>query len=622
MTIVSSLFMIMMLICSFCGYMMLAWKVIGLQKEFIPGVVFSAVACIIYVCGLFGMLFAGSIAVMLAGLFAFGVILVDSLKKESGFRLPFSLFGFFWSIGCLFFFFLLIKSKLTHYDNFSHWAIVVKQMLSTNAFPTAESNLVDFKNYPLGISSFLYYVCRFAGHNQSIMIIAQGMLIFSCFYAMFGIVSEKKRFLLYAFLGLGCASLSFFNITIRINNLLVDFLLPIYTLAIISIVHQYRADARRACIGVLPMAGLLTITKSTGIIFAAIGLIFLVYNVFVYYKNTSRWRMLILSLITSFASILPYLGWTWHMEKALSNVKNKFDLQNMPTEKTVEQIREITSLFFRSSIDISTRPALGILVFHLIAIGGIIFNVLFLKKKWNLWKSLVTLDIVLILYYIGILGLYIFSMPLNEALQLAGFERYASSIVVLFAGGLVLTATLDIESSFYYKIGEVPDEQAFRSVTNKERYQKGVLACMAIAVTLLVSEYNGIDTIAKGYETTLPYRIQAITGDRWYNNGKEDDSRYLFYASDKDAQVTDFYMQYIGKYFLYAPNVDGICLFYEDNMDNLLSRYNYLIVVESDANERNLLRKHYGITGQEGIYKVVRTNGKIVLVFEGKGRKR
>ena len=522
----------------------------------------------------------------------------------------------------MFFFFLLLKSKFTHYDNFSHWAIVVKQMLSTNAFPTAESNLIDFKNYPLGISSFLYYVCRFAGHDQSVMILAQGMLIFSCFYSIFGIISEKKRFLLYALLGLGCASLSFFNITIRINNLLVDFLLPIYTLAIISIVHQYRTDSWRACIGVFPMAGLLTITKSTGIIFAAIGLIFLFYNVFVYHKNTSRWKMLILSLITSFASILPYWGWSWHMKKALSNVENKFDLQNMPTQKTVEQIREITSLFFRSSVDISTRPALGILVFNLIAIGAIIFNVIFLKKKWKLWRSLIVLDIVVILYYIGILGLYIFSMPLDEALSLAGFERYASSIVVLFAGGLVLTATLDAENSFYYKVGDVPHEQSFRTVANKERYQKGVLACMAIAFTLLISEYNGIASISMGYETTLPYKIQAITGDRWYSNGKEDDNRYLFYASDNDSQVTNFYMQYIGRYFLYAPKVDGICLFYEDNMDNLLSRYDYLIVVESDTNECYLLRKHYDITGQEGIYKVVTSNGHITLVFEGNERKR
>jgi hypothetical protein len=598
------------------GYMLLVKKSIGLRLEFVPGFTFSFVACIIYFCGLFGWLLAGSITLLVIGLIIFIVFMTMRIKKESKVQLSFSLFGVFWSVGCLFFFFLLLRGKLTHYDNFSHWAIVVKQMLSTNAFPTAGSTLIDFKNYPLGISSFLYYVCRFAGNYQSIMILAQGILIFSCFYTMFGIISEKKRFLLYAFLGLGCASLSIFNITIRINNLLVDFLLPIYTLAIFAIAYQYRRDPRRALIGVLPLVGLLTIIKSTGIIFAAIGLIYLFYMVITNCKE-SRFRVLVMSFITLIVTILPYLGWEWHMRTAFREVDNKFDLQNMPIEKTTDQIQEITSLFIRSSIDLSTRPAMGILAFNLLAIGAVLINAFVLRKRWKLWKSLIALNVVLLFYYMGIWGLYIFSMPLDEALWLAGFERYASSNVVLFAGSLVLTAAVDMENSFYYKIGQVPQEQAFRSIANKDRYQKGVIICMAIAITLLLSEYNGISSIIKDYESTLPYKIQVITGDRWYKNGKEDENKYLFYASDRESQVTNFYMQYVARYFLYTSKVDGICLFYEDNMNNLLSSYDYLVVVESDFNERYLLRKHYNVTGQEGIYKVINKDGQISLIFEG-----
>lgn len=617
MTIIFNLFLTLLLIGSFVGYMILAQKIIGLRKEFVPGFVFSSVACIIYFCGLLGILFAGSIIVMVSGLAIFFILFIRRLKEKSGFRLSFSFFDFFWIVGCLFFFSLLLRSQLIHYDNFSHWAIVVKQMLSTHAFPTIESHLIDFKNYPLGISSFIYYVCRFAGNDQFIMTTAQGMLIFSCFYAMFGIISEKKRFLLYAFLGLGLAFLSFFNLTIRINNLLVDFLLPIYTLAIFSMVYQYRSDHLRAFISVLPMAGLLTITKSTGIIFAAIGLGFLVCIVFIHCKSMPKKSVLLLSVITCFIAILPYLAWTWYMKIAFSDVENKFSLQNMAMEKTLEQMQEITSLFIHSSLDLSTRPAMGILAFNLIAIGAIIFNIFILKKKWNLWKALLTLNVIMFLYYIGIWGLYIFSMPLEEALLLAGFERYASSIVVLFVGGLVLTATVDIENSFYYRIGQVPDEQAFRSVVNKELYQKSVLACMAVAIILLVSEYNGISSIIQDYDTSLPSKIKVITGDRWYENGEEDTNRYLLYGSNRGSQVTNRYMQYVGRYFLYAPYVDSTYFFNEDTMNSLLGGYNYLVVVESDLYERQLLYKHYGVTGQEGIYKIINKDGQIILTFEG-----
>ncbi|MEK5165520.1 hypothetical protein NYE69_24680 [Paenibacillus sp. FSL R5-0527] len=83
---------------------------------------------------------------------------------------------------------------------------------------------------------------------------------------------------------------------------------------------------------------------------------------------------------------------------------------------------------------------------------------------------LIALNVVVVLCYAGILALYLFSMPLDEAIRLAGFKRYASSIVVLFAGGLVLCAAVDMERTFHYRIGEVPDYQAFKTVqTNRKK---------------------------------------------------------------------------------------------------------------------------------------------------------
>ncbi|WP_372629172.1 hypothetical protein [Cohnella sp.] len=451
------------------------------------------------------------------------------------------------------------------------------------------------------------------------MLFAQGLLIFSCFYAMFGLVSEKKRFLLYAFLGLGLSALSFFNITIRITNLLVDFLLPIYTLAIFTMVYKYRNDIFRACIAILPLAGLLTIMKSTGIIFAAIGFLYLTYT-WLTHSRKPFWKNALAVVGLICAALLPYLGWSWRMATVFQGIENKFDvaasgLQSVDQGKTPEQMNEIISLFLKSSMDLTTRPAMGIVAFEISAIAASIIAAVVLKKKWRLWKALIALNFVLLSYYAGILGLYLYSMPLDEAIWLAGFERYASSIVVLFVGGLVLCATVDLERSFHYKIGEVPDSRAFKSVQTKGFYQKGIWACMAVAVTLLLSEYNGIQSISSSYETTLPHKIQTITGDRWYADGKEDNSKYLFYASDADQQVTNFYMQYIGRYFLYASHVDGICLFYEDNMDNLLSGYDYLVVVESDSDGNRLLNKHYGVDMKDGIYTITRSGEQIVLTM-------
>jgi hypothetical protein len=605
------------LLCSLSGYMMFTKEKLRLQAEFIPVFVFSAIACIVYFCGLAGFLLPGSASVLAAGaiLFVFSLTRQIRNRPNEGFRLSLFCVGF--AVGSLFFFQLLLTSRLIHYDNFSHWAIVIKQMLSTNAFPDAASALVDFKNYPLGSSSFIYFICRFAGSSQGIMLAAQGLLIFACFYAMFGVITEKKRFLLFAFLAAGCSLLSIFNITIRITNLLVDFLLPIYTLVLFVMIYKYQREIEKACISIIPVAGLLMIIKNTGTIFAGIGFLFLIY-VWIKNRNKSFWKNGMVVILSIGAAFLPYLLWNNHMAIKFQGVENKFEvsadsIRSVSGGKSPEEIHQILKLFIKSVFDITSRPAMGILGFHVAAIIASVFAAVLLKKSWNLWKALIALDVVLIGYYLGILGLYIFSMPLDEAIRLAGFERYASSIVVLFAGGLVLCATVDIENSFYYRTGELPAYQSFKTVESKDRYQKGVIFFMALAITILMSEYNGMQTIRRSYKTTLPYKVYQVTGDRWYSGGKVDESRYLFYASDVDSQVTDYYLQYIGKYMLYASNVDGICAFYEDNLINLLSNYDYLVLVESDGEAKHLLKKYFGVSGQEGIYRIIHSDKELAL---------
>ncbi|WP_415985382.1 hypothetical protein [Holdemanella biformis] len=108
------------------------------------------------------------------------------------------------------------------------------------------------------------------------MLFLQGLIIFSSFYCLFGIIEEKKRFLLYSFLAAGCSLLSIFNITIRINNLLVDFILPTMCLASIAIIYTYRNDLKKAWI-LIPILGLLTIIKSTGSLFVLIAIIYYMY---------------------------------------------------------------------------------------------------------------------------------------------------------------------------------------------------------------------------------------------------------------------------------------------------------------------------------------------------------
>lgn len=595
---------IVIILLSTIGYLYVVHKKFNIDFSFVPLIVLSMITLIVYFGGLAHLLLETTYVVCGIGMIFFIYFLMQ--KPKQGIQSFCSFYHFFFILGSLMFLVLLLNTKFIHYDNFSHWATVVKDVLLTNEFPTRATTIIEFTNYPLGTTSLIYYGCYFLGHSQGTMLFIQGLLIFSCFYAMFGIIQEKKRFLLYVFLGAGCSLLSIFNITIRINNLLVDFLLPVMSLAVFVMIYKYRYDLRKTwCI--VPVLGLLSIVKSTGAIFVLIDILYLGYFTFICKETRSKKN--IPYFILSFISYLPIILWQVHMKIEFAGVTNKFDmtsanLSNVYGGKTMAEVKQIIQLFIQSSFDLTSRQTIGVFLFEIVSIGACIFAYRILNKKWKLLKALIALDVMLVLYYIGILAMYIFSMPLDEAIYLAGFERYTSSIVVLFCGALVLCATVDIENSFAIKIGNQSDYRSFKSVQTKKYYQIGIIVLSALTIVTLLSEYNGMIYNQSQYATSLPAKVEAVTGDRWNQNGEVDHHKYLVYASDNEGQVTNYYLQYISRYMLFADHIDGLCAFYEDNLVNLLKDYDYLVIVESDKEERDLLKRYFNQTGDEKIYSV------------------
>src|SRR5699024_11826237 len=102
-------------------------------------------------------------------------------------------------------------------------------------------------------------------------------------------------------------------------------------------------------------------------------------------------------------------------------------------------------------------------------------------------------------YYAGMLYMYLYSMPAEEALRLAGFERYACSAAVLYAGFLLMGAVVDMEHSFAVGIDERGPCRAYSSPGAKRRYQYAVLVTMVVRINFLYSEYSGLLHIRSVY---------------------------------------------------------------------------------------------------------------------------
>jgi len=617
MAILLTILRLLAFLLSAAGYVAVArayWKITARASYIF---VFSAQALIMYFAGLAGVLSYAAYALFGGGIVAFVAMIINkkialAFNRTSLNATNLAFVVVFGAITAS-----LLETLFVHYDNFSHWAVVVKYMLVTDKIPDAASAIIDFKSYPLGSSSFLYYVGRIVGNSQGIMLAGQSILLFASFYAVFGAIRDLKRFLLVALLGLGCSVMAFFNISIRINNLLVDFLLPTLALASIGILLVERNKFFTACLAVLPVLGLLTIVKNTGIIFALFGFVFLIYRAVQFQHADAKLRRFFWgALLTIVLSLVPLILWNVHTSLAFPSDAGKFSydfqtLSSFSIDKTPAQIQYIVQLFLYTTLSLTQLPTLGFVIFNGVAIIAFLIARFGFHKKWKLLGTLLLLDLAVVLYYGGILAMYILSMPIDEALRLAGFDRYASSMILFLMGGVSMRLTMDMEDSFYFQQGERRDYRAFKSLTSKNMYQTATVLFSLAAGLILVSEFNGMNHMREAYHETLPARVSAVTGDNWH--APDNDTRYLFYSSDAGNEVTSYELPYVGRYFLFASQVDAVSEFTDDAFMGQIQTYDKFVILESTPQIRVYMRKHANLPGEVGIYDVRETFPEAVI---------
>lgn len=600
-----------------CGFAV--HRVLKIHAYFTPVFTMAGISLILYAGGLFGALRPAAYLVLAGGLAGSAYFFCLLLRRKTGIHMP-GFFGVCFGAVALVFAGLILHLKLLHYDNFSHWAVMVKYLLSAHRFPGLDTEMVTFLDYPPGSSVFIYYVCLFLGRSQGVMLLAHNALIFACFLAVFGVVEERRRFLLYSFLAMGCSMLSYLNLTIRINNLLVDFLLPLLAMASIACSYRYRRQRWRASLLSGVILGYLGIVKNTGLIFAAFAFVPYLRNVFSRFTRRplgeregegarpgSKGTGWTAALLTAAAAVLPYLLWQYHLETALAGYEGKFSLSaagGNPGSVTADagMYGVIAGRFVREALDLSGRAAQVFLLCNLAAAGAVVFARLHLKRRWGLLRTLLLGDAMTVGYYAGILGLYLFSMPEEEALRLAGFERYACSIMVLFAGLLFMRAVVDMEHSFAVDIDEAGAYRAYSSPAAKRRYQYGVLVTFVVALNFIFSEYNGLAAVQREYGNSLPGKAEKIMGDRWYPGGTEDQRRYLVAVTDKGGQVTYGEAEYVSRYFLYAPDVDVTDHLDEETVRTAAGEYEFIVILEPEAVSDRVTELYGGMFRAPGIY--------------------
>lgn len=416
---------VLLFIFSLLGYLTFLHQNTRLRIEFLPAVTFTGQICILFVGGILNLLSLTVGALTAVGL---ALCLYGLIKNRRGFRDFLCPAYIFFSISCLYFLLLFKGQVFNSYDNFSHWALVVKQMLLTNRFPTFQDRIILFQSYPLGSSVFVYYVCRIISPvSEGCQMFAQTMLNLSMILPLFSYARKQKVINVLVVIG---ASIFLLSYNIWPTELLVDTLLPLVGAAGFLLLEEILSKEKKLTWSVIPFAACAILIKNSGIFFWALmaGRV-LLYRI-LHRKTAEKSEKLSwagLCLLPLFFLLL----WKKHVEYVFSSGMTSLHAMSVQAyaaniqEKSGEILSQIVHAFAGKLLSCHSLLCLFIILL-LSAILSFVW-----KQDLLTWgKTAFIVAGVYILYQIGNLCMYAFSMPIGEAVVMAGYERYYRTIII------------------------------------------------------------------------------------------------------------------------------------------------------------------------------------------------
>lgn len=492
---------------------------------------------------------------------------------------------------------------LDHYDNYSHWAIIVKFLYTENRLPEVTDSIISYTSYPMGSALFLYFAAFVSGFSDQVLMMGQFFLILTCLYAMFAVVRDTSRGLVLAMMFTMIALFNHFNIAIRMNNLLVDYLLPIMALAGVAGIYGMRKQINAMSIYTILIVGMLSLVKSSGLFFAVIVSVYYLYCIIKHLKTSSfKLSAILVGLLSTITSYIPIVVWNIYVKTNFPVTKHEVSVdsyQEIFSSKGSEVIQQISDLFLSTIFNIQTLSTQGIILVNVILLGAYL-AIRFISKRKNplLWQ-LVLINMIVLVYYIGIYFMFLFSMPTDEALYLAGFERYASSIVILALGLAMMFLARQLDYSFYEQRIDYRNYSSFKSIHTKKLYQFSTLLLLFTSTLLLLSESNGMLFNEKLLKDSFILDFENITDQQMDLT----DERYLV-VSTNAQDVNNYFVGFFGMYWLYSPHVDGRENFVMDAEDfrHEISRYDKIVLLDDHYTFNAMTELVSGQKFEPGIY--------------------
>ena len=383
---------------------------------FAPAFTIAFQFTVMFLPGLLNFLPEAAWALYFGGL----LLLLDALRREKlGFLKHYANWGyllFFLAFGVMA---LAFRGKVvTWFDNFTHWATVVKNMIAAERFPTFAQKAVGFSTYPLGSATIIWYFSRITSDQEDFWMLAQGFMLLCMLLPLFA-VRKKNSLLATLFLGIVGHFLLCYNIPL--TELLVDTLLPLAGTAMLLIIHRecLRDEEPLDIWYAFPLLFWVMNIKNAGLLFVFAGLVILLSGV------KRQKKTLKPLLLVGLALLAGYLLWERHCDYVFYNTIRQHEISMeyfrvRLEEKSPDDMAAIALLLIKTMV---MRREMVFLAAALVMLG-VMTGLLVPGKKKKYRELAGFLAVGLVAYAISLAAMYIFSMSRDGALELQSVDRY------------------------------------------------------------------------------------------------------------------------------------------------------------------------------------------------------
>lgn len=490
----------LVLAVSCLGYILYLTK--HMRCELAVGFLFSCIGSLLFVGGILNLLKELTVAICAGGLYLC-IRERRQLRRETLLR-PGMVF---FAAAAVFFLFLLRGQVLTNYDNFSHWGRAVKVLLKRNALPTFLDEGIYCTAYPTGSAGFIYYVVKILGNQAEwVWLWAQAVLMAGMCAGLFAFGEGKvKNALIFAgTLILLCGNVGF-------TQLYVDSLLSLTAVGAMAFAYYYRESIGEKLPLLLPYLVFLIAIKNSGALFAVLVLLY----VFLLLRPEGNAQLLKRWALVCLAAGATLLLWKRHVSMVFVYGQSSKHAMSLSNFKSILQGKTGAELL-GTVVSFGKKMLLGGWENWLLALVSAALWLPGIRKEKNRPAARLAAFALLSygVYMVGMLGMYLFSMPSGEAARLASYDRYHKT-VLMFSWGLLLM------SFATWQQVSAPGRKALRNVLG------GGIAVLVLATFSLNPKFSNYRP--QEQSGTERVRLEQLLDENQVPRGKT----YLFLVSDQ-----------------------------------------------------------------------------------------